>query len=98
VACPGFVERKMIGLQDVIMIEMPAFHLRARSGQDSALSPLDDTSQTTPIIGAVCPSRRRARFTRAEEDLLVELKAQRGPKLSWREIQGRFPQRTIGSL
>ena len=93
-----FVERKMIGSQEVTMIQVPAFDLCARSGRLSTLSPLDDTSQTTPILGAACEGRRRARFSRAEEDLLVKLKEQRGPKLSWREIQRRFQNRTTGSL
>ena len=93
-----FVERKMIGSQEVMTIEVPAFDLRARCGRDSTLSPSDDTSQTTPLLGVARGGRRRARFSRAEEDLLVELKEQRAPKLSWREIQRYFPQRTMGSL
>jgi hypothetical protein len=93
-----FVERKMIGSQEMIMIEVPAFDLRARSGRLSTLSPLDDTSQTTPLLGSARGNRRRARFSHAEEDLLIELKERREPKLSWREIQRHFPNRTIGSL
>jgi hypothetical protein len=93
-----FVERKMIGSQEVITIQVPAFDLCARSGRLSTLSALDDTSQTTPILGAACEGRRRARFSRAEEDLLDKLKEQRGPKLTWREIQRWFPNRTTGSL
>jgi len=80
------------------MIQLPAFDLCATSGRASTLSLLDVTSPTTPILGAACEGRRRARFSRAEEDLLVRLKEQRGPKLSWREIQRRFPHRTTGSL
>jgi hypothetical protein len=88
----------MIGSREVITIEVPAFDLCARSGQDPALSPLNDTSQTLPSSDAACVVRRRARFSRAEEDLLIELKEHRGPKLSWRDIQRHFPNRTMGSL
>ena len=94
-----FVERNMIGSQEMIMIEVPAFDLRARSGRVSTLSPSDDTSHTTPpILGSARGNRRRARFSHAEEDLLIELKERRERKLSWREIQRHFPNRTIGSL
>ena len=93
-----YVERTMIGSQEVITIQVPAFGLCARSGRDSALSPSGDTSQKTPILGIARGVRRRARFSRAEEDLLVELKERREPKPSWREIQRHFPQRTMGSL
>jgi hypothetical protein len=88
----------MIGSQEVISIEVPAFDLYARSGRDSALSCSGDTSQTTPIRGAARQGRRGAGFLRAEEDLLVELKERREPKLSWREIKRHFPNRTTGSL
>lgn len=80
------------------MIELPAIDLCARSGQDSALSASDDTSQTPPISCAVHGGRRRARFSREEDHLLVKLKARREPKLSWRVIQGYFPNRTSASL
>ena len=93
-----YVERTMIGSQEVITIQVPAFDLCAKSGRDSALSPSGDTSQKTPILGIVRGGRRRARFSRAEEDLLIELKERREPKLSWREIKRHFPQRTTGSL
>jgi hypothetical protein len=89
-----FVERKTIGSRQVIVIELPVLDVCARS----TLAPSDDASRVVPILGAARRGRRRSRFSRAEEDLLVKLKEQRGPKLSWREIQGRFPQRTIGSL
>ena len=95
---PCFVERKMVGSQEVITIEVQAFDLRASSGRDFVLSPSDDTSQTTPRKGAASGSQRRARFSRAEEDLLVELKERRDPKISWKEIQRHFPNRTTGSL
>jgi hypothetical protein len=72
--------------------------LCARSGLVSTLSPSDDTFQTTPILSAIRTGQRRARYSRAEEDKLVKLKERREPKLSWREIQGYFPDRTIGSL
>jgi hypothetical protein len=51
-----------------------------------------------PILRDACGSRRRARFSRAEEDLLIKLKERRDLKLSWREIQRHFPNWTIGSL
>jgi hypothetical protein len=88
----------MIGSQEVIMVEVPAFELGATSGRISTPSSLDDASQTTPIMGATCRGRHRARFSQAEEDLLVELKERKESKLSWREIQRHFPSRTIGSL
>ena len=93
-----FVQRKMNGTQDVILIQLPELDLCARSGRASTLSLLDVRSPTRPISDAASEGRRRARFSRAEEDLLVKLKEQRGPKLSWREIQRRFPNRTTGSL
>ena len=93
-----FVQQKTMGSQEVITIHMPAFDLYTRSGQAATLSPLDVTSLTVPISGDAYGGRRGARFSREEEDLLVELKAQREPKLSWREIQRHFPHRTTGSL
>jgi hypothetical protein len=93
-----FVQQKTMGSQEVITIQMPAFDLYTRSGQAATLSPSDDTSQTTPIRGAARQGRRGAGFLRAEEDLLVELKERREPKLSWREIKRHFPNRTTGSL
>ena len=93
-----FVQQKTTGSQEVITIQMPAFDLYTRSGLAATLSPSDDTSLTIPISSNAYGGRPRVRFSRAEEDLLVELKEQRGPKLSWREIQRRFPNRTTGSL
>jgi len=93
-----FIERKMIGSQEMITIQVPALDLRATSGRVSILSPLDDTSQMTLNLSAANGGRHGARFSRAEEDLLVELKELREPKLSWREIHRHFPQRTMGSL
>ena len=52
----------------------------------------------TPIVVAAQRGKPRARFSKEEEDLLIELKERRDPKLSWREIQRHFPIRTIGSL
>jgi hypothetical protein len=72
----------MIGSQEVINIQVPTFDLCAGSGRNPTLSPLDDTSQATPIFDAACGGRRRARFSQAEEDLLVKLKSQSDPKLS----------------
>ena len=93
-----FVERTTIGSQEVITIQMPALDLCAKSGRVSALSAWSKTSQQTPTLGIARGGRRRARFSPAEEDLLVELKERREPKPSWREIQRHFPQRTMGSL
>ena len=92
------VQRKTNGSQEVMMIQLPAFDLCARSGRVSAISPSHDTSQMTPIWASARGGRRRARFLQAEEDLLVELKERREPRLSWREVQRYFPNRTIGSL
>jgi hypothetical protein len=93
-----FVERTIIGSQEVITIQLPAFDLHARFGRESALSSTDDTSQTRPIKVAMCGSRRRVRFSHAEEERLVELKELRHPKLSWKEIQEHLPNRTTASL
>ena len=91
-------QRRLVGSQDVITIEFSAFDLRAPSERDAVLSSSDQTPRTTPVVVAGRGSRHRARFTQAEEDLLVELKERRRPKLSWREIKTYFPNRTIGSL
>jgi hypothetical protein len=91
-------ERKMIGSQEVITIEVSTFDVCAGSGPGRTLSASVDTSQVTPILDDACGIRRRTRFSQAEEDLLIKLKQQRRPKLSWREIQTRFPNRTTGSL
>lgn len=91
-------ERKMIGSQELITIEVPTFDLCAGSGRGHPLSSSADTSQVTPILDVACGIRRRTRFSRAEEELLMALKEQGEPKLSWREIQRRFPNRTTGSL
>jgi hypothetical protein len=93
-----FVERKTIGSREVIMIELPVLDVCARSGYVSILAPSNDTSQKMPILGAARRGRRRSRFSQAEEDLLVKLKEQREPRLTWMEIQRHFPDRTIGSL
>jgi hypothetical protein len=93
-----FVERAMMGSQEVITIQLPAFALYAESGRESALSPSDDAAQTRPIKVAMCGSRRRVRFSHAEEERLVELKERRHPKLCWKEIQEHFPNRTTASL
>lgn len=98
--CPVqcFVQRKMVGSQEMITIELPALSLRGTSDEEDASSLSGDMRRTEPIFVAGRASRRRARFSKEEEDLLVELKARRDPKLSWREIQRHFPRRTIGSL
>lgn len=93
-----FVERAMMGSQEMITIRLPAFDLYARSGRESALSPSDDASQTIPINVAMRGSRRRVQFSQAEEERLVELKERRHPKLSWKEIQEHFPSRTTATL
>ena len=81
----------------MITIELPAFSLRALSDLDPAPSLSDDVQRMTSVSVAARTSRRRTRFSDEEEDL-VDLKERRDPKLSWREIQRRFPNRTIGSL
>ena len=93
-----FVQRRTNGSQEMIMIQLPAFDSCATSGRASTLSLSDGPSLTTPIWSAVCKSRRRARYSRAEEDLLIKLKEQRGPKISWSEMPKYFPDRTIGLL
>ena len=82
----------------MITIELPALSLRAPSDLDAAPSLSDDVQRMTSVPVAARTSRRRARFSEEEENLLVDLKEQTDPKLSWREIQRRFPNRTIGSL
>ena len=92
------VQRKTYGSQEVMMIQLPAFDCCAGSGRAPTLSLLDATSPITPILGAACKGQRRAKFSRAEDHLLVKLKAQSEPKLSWEEIQESFPNRTRASL
>ena len=98
--CPVqcFVQRKMVRSQEMITIELPAFSLRRMSGHEAALSLSDDMRRMTSVSVAGRTRRRRARFSKEEEDLLVELKERKDPKLSWREIRRHFPNRTIGSL
>ena len=93
-----FFRRKTFGSQDVITIELPAFEMQAPSERETTLSPFNDTISTTPVLVTGRGSRRRARFTREEDDLLVELKEQSARKISWREIERHFPNRTISSL
>ena len=95
------VQRKMNGSQEVITIQLPVFDLCTGAGPVFTLSPSGETSRTPPSRGVVRKSgtsRRRTRFTREEEDLLVELKEKKDPRLSWREIQRHFPHRSVGSL
>ena len=93
-----FLQRKMIGSQETITIELPAFDLRDPSKQGALRACPDTAVGTIPLLATARGNRRRARFTREEDDLLVELKEQSARKLSWREIQRHFPNRTIGSL
>lgn len=93
-----FLERKMIGSQEIIMIQVPALDLPVISSQVSMPPPLDDTSQMILNLSAADEGRHGARFSRAEEELLVELKERSEPKLSWRDIHRHFPQQTMGSL
>ena len=91
-------QRNLVGSQGVITIEFPAPDLLARSERDGTLSSSGQTLRTSPVVVDARGYRRRARFTLAVEDLLVQLKERRHPKLSWREIKRHFPNRTIGTL
>ena len=61
-----FIERKMVGSQEMITIQVPALDLRAISGRVSVPSPLDDTSQTVPNWSDADEGRHGARFSRAQ--------------------------------
>lgn len=90
------LERRSVGSREVITIELPALSLSSPSAREASI--LRDTRARTPALVNACGKMRRARFSRAEEDLLIELKGRRDPKRSWKEIQTHFPNRTTGSL
>ena len=93
-----FLQRKMIGSQETITIELPAFDLRDPSKQGALRACPDTAVGTIPLLATARGNRRRARFSQAEEDLLIQLKERRDRKFSWKEIQKHFPDRTVGSL
>ena len=93
-----FLQRKIIGSQETITIELPALDLRDLSRQDTLRACPDTAVGTIPLVATTRGNRRRVRFSQAEEDLLVQLKERRDRKFSWKEIQRHFPERTIGSL
>ena len=93
-----FLQRKIIGSQETITIELPAFDLRDPSKQGALRACPDTAVGTIPLLATARGNRRRARFSQAEEDLLVQLKERRDRKFSWKEIQRHFPDRMVGSL
>ena len=58
----------------MITIELPAFALRAPFERDVTMPPQDTPTPMTPVLHATHGSRRRSRFSKAEEHLLVQLK------------------------
>ena len=92
------IVQKMVGPQEVITIELPAFAWCTLFDGERTSLPLSNTVRTTPTPAAQLQGKCRVRFSKAEEDLLAELKEQRDPKLSWKQIQRRFPTRTKASL
>ena len=93
----GLLERKTFRSQETVTIKLPASGLRAPFNQDAAL-PFDEKRRVTPVMVAARGNGQRARFLEEEEDLLVELKERKNPKLSGKEIHRHFSTRTIGSL
>ena len=93
-----FFQRKLVGSQEVITIEFPALHLYSSPHKIAAPPSPNGTARAAPVVVGCPGSRRRVRFSEEEEDLLIELKEQRQPRLSWNEIHRHFPSRTVGSL
>ena len=92
-----FLQRRVVGSHEVITIELPAFNLSSPQAVDATLH-CHDVTAPTPVTATTCSKRRQARFLYTKEDLLIELKEQRDPKLSWKQIQRHFPNRTTASL
>lgn len=82
----------------MIWLELPASVLSAPSGVFAPLIRQSDTAERPSASERADGEKRRVRFSKAEEDLLVWLREQRDPKLSWKDIQCYFPNRTTGSL
>jgi len=74
------LERRSVRSRQVITIELPALSLSSPSAREASI--LRDTRARTPALVNACGKMRRARFSRAEEDLLIELKGRRNPKRS----------------
>ena len=92
-----FFQRERVGSQEMVTLELPASSLRALFSQGTAPRS-GNKRRVTSVKVAARGSRQRARLSKEEGDLLAELKERREPRLSWREIQRHFPNRTSGSL
>lgn len=92
------IKRSSIGEHDTFVLEFSAREV---------LAGLVDTQGPTAVVASPRLDSeesqgrargRRARFSQREDDLLVGLKEQECPRLSWKDIGAHFPDRTVGAL
>lgn len=72
-----------VGSRVVITIELP---------------PLERGTATQPKSNRKPQTSHRSRSSREDDDLLIKLRRQNNPRLTWEQIQKHFPGRSQGSL